>query len=337
MRGRKKKYLSYLARILFEIWKLTGGISAKHLKVFIGENYDDLWNYKKLTGISEKDRQLIRQMSAATIDRLLKPLRDKYKMEIFPFPLRKSKRKAAHLVKGQIEIETWRERRNNKLGSIEIDLVEHNGGNPAGEFLYTLTAVDIATYWVFLRVLKNKARIWTKEALDDINHSSPFKINHIHSDNGSEFINAHLLEYTRDKQIKFTRSRVHISNDNPNVENRNMMVVRRFVGYRRYSTQKEQEILDNFYRYVELRHNFFIPTMKLIYKEKEGKKYVRHYEIKTPYKRLLEREDIPEEVKQQLKQIKSSLKLDVINKELVKLYGKLDAAYNNKKKGGYYD
>ncbi len=333
-RGRKKKYPPYLAKILFKIWKLTGGISAKHLKVFITENYDDLWNYPGLTDVSEDDKELILQMSAATIDRLLKPLRDKANMRIFPFPLRKSKKKSAHLVKGQIDIETWMERKDNIPGSIELDLVEHNGGNPAGEFLYTLTAVDVSTYWVFLRVLKNKARIWTKEALEDIVKTSPFKINHIHSDNGSEFINAHLLEYTQQKKIRFTRSRVHISNDNPNVENRNMMVVRKYVGYRRYSTPKEQEILDKFYRYVELRHNFFIPTMKLIHKERIGKKYIRHYEIKTPYKRLLERDDVPQEIKQQLKQIKTTLNLTEINKEIVKLYNKLDMIYN-KKKGGF--
>ncbi len=337
LRGRKKKYPPHLAKILFEIWKLTGGISSKHIKAFIEENYDDLWEYPELRDVSEEDKVLISQMSPATIDRLLKPLRDKYKASIFPFPLKKSKKKAAHLVKGQIDIEIWKERRSKIPGTREVDLVEHNGGNPAGEFLYTLTAVDVATYWVFLRVLRNKARIWTKEALDNIVISSPFKINHIHSDNGSEFINAHLLEYTKQKKIKFTRSRVHICNDNPNVENRNMMVVRRYVGYRRYSTQKEQEILENFYRYVELRHNFFIPTMKLTYKEKAGKKYKRHYEIKTPYKRLLDREDIPEEIKQQLRQLKSSLNLRTINKEIVSLYNKLEIAYNNKKRGRLYE
>ena len=91
------------------------------------------------------------------------------------------------------------------------------------------------------------------------------------------------------KNIKFTRSRVHVSNDNPNVENRNMMTVRRYVGYRRYSTPKEQEILQKLYYYIELRHNFFIPTMKMVKKEKKGKKTKRFYELKTPYRKIMER------------------------------------------------
>ena len=57
-------------------------------------------------------------------------------------------------------------------GYIEVDLVEHNGGNSKGEFIYTLCGVDVKTYWVFLRPLKNKARVWTIEALDDIINSS---------------------------------------------------------------------------------------------------------------------------------------------------------------------
>ncbi len=99
--------------------------------------------------------------------------------------------------------------------------------------------VDIKVYRIFLRLLKNKARVWTKEALISIVKSAPFKVYHLHSDNGSEFINSHLLHYCRENKITFTRSRVYVSNGNPHFENRNMVVVRRYTGYALYDSEKK--------------------------------------------------------------------------------------------------
>ena len=329
-RGRKRIYTKDIARILFRLWKISGGISSKHLKAFIVENYDVLWNYPELKDVPEEKRELIKQISHATIDRLLKPYRDRYNEGCIPFPIRKRKRKSAHLVKGQIDIQLWKEKQSEEPGYIEVDLVEHNGGNSKGEFIYTLCGVDVKTYWVFLRPLKNKARVWTIEALDDIINSSPFTVYHIHSDNGSEFVNIHLLEYCRERGIRFTRSREHVSNDNPHVENRNMVVVRRYVGYARYDTEKELKVLKELYYYIELRHNFFIPTMRLITKEKVGKKYKRVYETKTPYQRVIEDPSVPELIKEALMEFKKKLDIVKINKTIVKLYNQLEKTHRKK-------
>ncbi len=329
-RGRKKIYSEDIGKILFKIWKMAGGMSSKHLKTFILENYDTLWGSSDLKNISKKQRELLRQISPATIDRLLKPYRDRYKDSLIPLPIKKRRKKSAHLVKGQIDIEIWKEKFPDKAGYIEIDLVEHNGGNPKGEFIYTLCGVDIKTYWVFLRPIKNKARVWTKEAVQSIIHSAPFSVYHIHSDNGSEFINSHLLDFCTEKNIKFTRSREHISNDNPHVENRNMVVVRRYVGYARYDTEKELNILRKLYYYIELRHNFFIPTMRLTHKQKTGKKYKRFYDIKTPYRRVLEDPNVPEFIKQTLKEFKRNLDIVHINRTIIKLYNMLERVHKQK-------
>jgi len=329
-RGRKRIYTKDIAQILFKLWKISGGISSKHLKTFIVENYDTLWNYPELKDVPEEKRELVKQISHATIDRLLKPYRDRYNEGCIPFPIRKRRKKSAHLVKGQIDIQLWKEKQPEKSGYIEVDIVEHNGGNSKGEFIYTLCGVDVKTYWVFLRPLKNKARVWTIEALDDIVNSSPFAVYHIHSDNGSEFINSHLLEYCRVRGIRFTRSREHVSNDNPHVENRNMVVVRRYVGYARYDTEKELKILKELYHYIELRHNFFIPTMRLITKEKVGKRYKRIYETKTPYQRVMEDPSVPELIKETLREFKKKLDIVKINKTIVKLYNQLEKAHRKK-------
>lgn len=170
------------------------------------------------------------------------------------------------------------------------------------------------------------------ETVKDIINSAPFKVYHIHSGNGSEFINSHLVEFCEGREIKFTRSREHISNDNPHVENRNMVVVRRYIGYSRYDTEKELKILKQLYHYVELRHNFFIPTMRLSSKQKIGKKYKRVYETKTPYRRILEDPHIPPLIKQTLMEFKKNLDIVKINKSIVKLYNQLQKIH--KKKGG---
>ncbi len=331
-RGRKRIYTKDIAQILFKLWKISGGISSKHLKAFIEDNYDTLWTYPELKEVPEEKRELIKQISHATIDRLLKTYRDRYNEGCIPFPIRKRKKKSAHLVKGQVDIQLWKEKQPQKSGYIEVDLVEHNGGNSRGEFIYTLCGVDVKTYWVFLRPLRNKARVWTVKALDDIISGSPFAVYHIHSDNGSEFINSHLLGYCKERGIKFTRSREHVSNDNPHVENRNMVVVRRYVGYARYDTEEELRILRELYYYIELRHNFFIPTMRLIRKQKVGKRYKRVYETKTPYQRVMEDPSVPKLIKKTLREFKKKLDIVKINKTIVKLYHQLQKVHN--KKGG---
>ena len=109
-----------------------------------------------------------------------------------------------------------------------------------------------------------------------------------------------------------------------------MVVVRRYVGYSRYDTNKELEILKQLYYYIELRHNFFIPTMRLCSKQKIGKKYKRFYQIKTTYRRVLEDPDTPQFIKETLIEFKKNLDIVKINKTIVKLYNLLEKVHKNK-------
>ena len=63
-------------------------------------------------------------------------------------------------------------------------------------------------------------KIWEKAGY-------PFKIKAIDSDNGSEFINHHLVRYCEQHEIKFTRSRPYRKNDNAYIEQKNWTHVRR--------------------------------------------------------------------------------------------------------------
>jgi len=132
--------------------------------------------------------------------------------------------------------------------------------------VYVVVGIDLGggkeLLGFYVRFGQESKSMWLEVLRDLIDRGlkrSPFAFWHIHSDNGSEFINSHLLNYCREEGIEFTRSREHVSNDNPHVENRNMIVVRRYVGYGRYDTEAELKILEEMYRYIELRHNYFIP------------------------------------------------------------------------------
>ena len=129
-------------------------------------------------------------------------------------------------------------------GFVEIDLVGHEGGNSSGEFCFTLTMTDIATGWTINRSVKNKAAIWVFEAIDHAIAQFPFPILGIDSDNGSEFINAHLFDYCTERKITFTRSRPGNKNDGAHVEQKNWTHVRELVGYLRFDTDAELAVLN---------------------------------------------------------------------------------------------
>ena len=328
-RGRKKIYPSHIDDYLYEIWKESGSISSKHLVVFIEENIDHILTWKPFKEITEKDKGLLLQICHAAIDRRLKDKRDKhYNRQKYRV------NRGVNHIKSLIPIERHGDKKVKNPGYTEIDLVHHSGGNPSGDFLYTLTTVDALVDWVSLRILKNKARVWTCNALKDIREKLPFNMKHIHSDNGSEFINDHLYQYTQteDAKIGFTRSRPYTKNDNPLVECKNWTVVRQYVGYRRYDTEKEMKVLSKFYNLIELKHNLFIPSMKTIEKKYINGKVHRKYSTKSPLKRLLESSFIDKPVKENLIELKKSIDLYELNRKIKYYQKKLDKCYSRKRR-----
>ena len=171
---------------------------------------------------------------------------------------------------------------------MEVDLVSHEGGNSRGEFCYTLTLTDVATGWTECRAVQNRAQQWTFQALKRLRTRLPFALLGLDSDNGSEFINAHLVDYCNQEKITFTRSRPYRKNDNCFVEQKNNVVVRTWVGYFRFDTESEQALMNRLYDLHRLYFNFFQPQMKLVEKTRQGAKVRRRYDTpQTPYQRLL--------------------------------------------------
>src|SRR5258708_14644627 len=173
-----------------------------------------------------------------------------------------------------------------------------------GEFINTHNSTDMIIGWYEAEAIMGKSQRAVDEAIRQIEQRLPFTLKGIDSDNGTEFINGTLKRYAESRKITFTRSRPYKKNDNAHIEQKNFTHVRKIIGYARFDTKEQQDMLNDLYRNeLRLFINFFQPSQKLIKKERIGSKIKRIYDTpKTPYQRVLENKDIPEEVKQKLRE-----------------------------------
>jgi hypothetical protein len=231
---------------------------------------------------SDEEAALLTSMSAASIDRHLGPRRAALGIR------GRSHTKPGSLHKSHIPVRTWPDWADERPGFVEIDLVGHEGGNATGEFCFTLTVTDIATGWTINRSVKNKAAIWVFEAITHVCAQFPFPILGIDSDNGSEFINFHLFNYCKENRITFTRSRAGNKNDGAHVEQKNWTHVRELVGYLRFDTDAELDVLNQIWELDRHFTNYLCSQQKLAYKQRDGAKVVKRYDrAKTPLERTL--------------------------------------------------
>lgn len=260
--------------------------------------------------ISETCAQHLLEMSPATIDRLRARRRPKGKH-------RRGFTKPGTLLKYRIPIRPFAERNAPVPGYLDVDLVDHSGGNASGTFGFTLDMADAFSQWGEPRAVLTKAQKFVLDELQCARLDLPFPLLGIHSDSGSEFINDQLYRYCKAERLKFTRSRAGKKNDNARVEQKNWSIVRHFVGYGRYETQDQVDQLNAVYAVVRLYINFFKPVMKLQAKRRVGSKIKKIYDKpKTPYQRLVECETLSPTDKQKLTATYKSLSLSQVKAEL---------------------
>ena len=147
---------------------------------------------------------------------------------------------------------------------------------------------DIATGWTVNRSVANKAAIHVVAAIEAASGLFPFPILGIDSDNGSEFINAHLYDYCLDHKITFTRSRPGNKNDGAHVEQKNWTHVRTLVGYLRFDTPAELAVLNRIWDLDHRFTNLLCTQQKLISRVRVGAKVIkRHDPAQSPYQRAI--------------------------------------------------
>ena len=174
-------------------------------------------------------------------------------------------------------------------GYTEIDLVAHSGDRGDGEFAHSLNLTDIHTTWVETRAVLGRGQAGVQVALAEMRGALPFRLQGIDSDNGSEFINAHLYRYCQAEGIQFTRGRPYKKDDNAHVEQKNWTHVRKLMGYVRYESREALAAMNALYR-TELRlfQNLFLPSVKLVRKLRVGSRVRRVYaRPQTPLERVV--------------------------------------------------
>jgi hypothetical protein len=284
-KGRTAIYRGEVVEALEQIWEIYGRICSKRLHPYLPEGIKVLERWGVLI-LSTQSKDLLLRMSRSSIDRCLAPAR-------FNKPHGLSTTKPGTLLKKNIPVRTFADWNEDKPGFMEVDLVAHCGDTTAGQFLNTLTCTDLCTGWTEPIALLKRSQEAVRDAIDAMRPELPFDLLGIDSDNGSEFINDLLYRYCLENEITFTRSRPYKKNDQAHVEQKNWSVVRHVIGYDRLESQEQYALLTSIYQDLRLYVNFFQPVLKLIAKERIGNKVVRKYDIaRTPYQRVMERDEV---------------------------------------------
>lgn len=280
-RGRPRRYGPAVAAALRPVWEASGQMGSKRLAPFLPELVTTLERHQEVALEPEVRARLV-TMSASTIDRLLRPWRPRLRR-----PYRPSS--AEGTLRAQIPVRTFGEWHGVTAGSVQADLVLHCGQSTAGFYLATLVVVDVATGWTECEVVWGLGQDRVRGALDRVRRRLPFRLRELHTDNGSEFLNRVLYPYCQRFGIRMTRGRPYKKNDQAYVEQKNWSVVRRLVGYGRYSTQAAYQQVQRLYPVVSRHVNYFQPLAKLVSKERAGAKVTKRYDTpRTPYQRLRE-------------------------------------------------
>lgn len=326
-RRRKQLYDGYVRAALVRCWEIFDYPCGQRLKPLLKEEVERLRRLGELRCCDEVAQKL-RIISARTID---EKLRRQKEME----GLKRKHRQNRHpLLYQKIPIKLSYEQDRTKLGNIQIDLVEHCGQSARGEYINTLSTTDISSGWWEGEAVVGRSQEAVFNGLKGLRNRFPFAWEEIHSDNGTEFINWHLLRYTQKEELGFSRSRPNKKNDNCFVEQKNWTHVKKFVGYFRYDTKGELEILNDLYRNeLRLYKNLFQPVIKLIFKERTGGKVHRKYDDpRTPYQRVMESQGAQEKLKQELMKAYISLNPAQLKRAIDEKLNKLCKVYQQKNK-----
>ena len=289
---------------LKRIWLAAHCPCSKHLKIMIPQWLPGY--HEEFGSLSIDTCKFLLKISAPTIDRLLKPIRTKHKYRGF------SATKPGTLLRKSIpiKVDQWNE---FQPGFIESDTVHHCGSSMSGQYALTVDCVDIATGWTEQRATWGTGAIGVLNQIKHIETSLPFKLLGFDSDSGGEFINQELVKYflNRNKNpVQFTRSRAYHKDDNAHIEQKNWTHVRQWLGYYRFDNPLIVDLLNELYTSNDWRflHNFFVPSVKLISKQRIGSKIIKKHDApKTPVQRILESKFIDLKTKNFLKEQSKNL------------------------------
>lgn len=302
---RKVIYDGYFKVALIRVWEILDYPCGQRLVSSLRET--DLVEKLRKEGELECSEEVaikLKKIGSTTIDEKLR-----HQKEVLRQLQKKGQSKQKSLLLKKIPIKIHGELDNQQIGNMQIDYVEHCGSSAAGEFACTIDSTCIASGWEEWEAVMGRGQIPTKEALDRARSRSPFPWLEIHSDTDKGFVNAHLFRYSQETNLGFSRSRPYKKNDNCYVEQKNWFSIRKKLGYLRFDTEREKDLLNDLYQNeLRLYKNFFLPRMKLKEKVRIGARvHRRYYPAKTPYQYLIESDQISLTKKRELEKIYRSL------------------------------
>ena len=286
---RPKKYSYDALVVLQEVWRLAGQPSGKYLAAVMDDTLDRLVRFRELGKVAGRATDTVldelRAMSAATIDRYLKPHKD----AMYPLAGLSSTR-PSHILRSSIPVRTATAEAPTGPGFYELDTVAHCGHTLKGDFLRTLTSTDVVTGWTILTTILNNAFVHIRGGLDRLTKLSPVPILGIDFDNGAELLNWSVIAWCDERDIPVTRSRPYKHNDNAHVEQRNGDWVRKHAFRYRYQTPAELRLLNQLWDLVMARKNHLLPCVKAVgwTTTSAGRKKKIYDQPKTPYQRLVD-------------------------------------------------
>lgn len=324
---RKSVYDGPVKVALAVCWKIFDHPCGQRLESLLRTETDKLRKLGELRCTDEVASKL-QKIGFRTIDEKLKHTKEVERQK------RKYHHKIHPLLSQKVPVKVFGEQDRSSMGNIQIDLVEHCGSSAAGEFLNTLSTTDIQNGWWEGEAIMGKGQERTLQGLDHARKRYPYPWKGAHSDNGTEFINWHLLRYCEREKLEFSRSRPYKKNDNCLVEQKNWTHVKKFVGYLRYDTREELAILNDLYRNeMRLYKNFFQPVMKLVSKVRVGGKIHRKYDTaKTPYLRVMGSKEVSTKTKRELTKTYESLNPAELKRTIDRKLDMLYKTYQQKMK-----
>ena len=282
------------------IWEAADRICGKRLKEAIPTFVAAMERHGHLRLECEVRRRLL-EMSAATIDRLLKPVR-----EVGRQGRRKSGITTA--LRRSIAVRTFSDWNDPPPGFFEMDMVAHCGKSVAGSHAHSLVLTDIASGWTEAAAMVVREQTLITVTVEEVRVKLPFPMLGLDVDNDSAFINQTVLNYCKERKIELTRSRPYKKNDQAWIEQKNGSVVRRLVGYGRLEGAASAAALGVLHDAARLYVNFFQPSFKLKSKRRDGAKVTKEYHLPaTPYERLLSSDRVTSENKERLQQVFATL------------------------------
>lgn len=280
-RGRPRQYGPAVRDALARVWEASDRLCTKRLVPFLPELITALERHGELT-LRPPIRTQLLELSPATADRLLKDYRTGRRRRPF------AQRQALTSLQARVPIRTFGEWSGVTAGAVQADLVAHCGETTAGFYLSSLVMVDVATAWTECRASWGQGKRYVAGAVGHLQNRLPFPLRELHVDNGGEFLNHVLYPYCQQTGIRFTRGRPYHKNDQAWAEQKNGLVVRRLVGYDRYSSKAAHQLLNQIYDQLHLYLNFFQPMRKLLAKRRHGARVTKSYDqAQTPFQRVL--------------------------------------------------